>query len=574
MQLDKLQIDPRPKSSWQCFDLGCRLAVQHFRPLFCFWLLISLPVFGLAFWFSPSIAILIFWLLKPWFERGLLFILSREVFNQRVSILQVLRAWPSQIKARWFASISYARLAPSRSFDAPVAQLEKLTGEKRSKRLSVLHQSKDDNSGWWTICCVHWELFLLISILVLAQMMLPTEFEGVTLQDFFPLQISYQIQAVYATSVYISAALVAPFYVAGGFVAYLNRRVILEGWDIELSFKKWAASTTDKNKASAQIVVGAKSTAPKTTLNSVLPALVSLSSAIVLSIAVLIPTAASAQSFGDEDRVKEPELSTPASSEPSPSKRFISSDDLSRFDNLSKEEFGEWHPQNIDQNLSQVLGEAPFEQRSDHTVTRYRWKVDEVEEETPTMPDDDFLNFLKWLVASFEVIFWVLFALAFAYLIYSNRALFAHLKRASQDTLAIVDMPSFVGSSIDEPLPDDIGSHAQYAIDNGDYRLAMSILLRASLSELALSGVKITASMTEQECIYQIKQSCTLDLSNTMRALIEAWSRLAWAHQNPTSGDMQAMLEAYKRIFIKQSSDQHTLDESRESALANAEAQS
>ena len=38
-----------------------------------------------------------------------------------------------------------------------------------------------------------------------------------------------------------AVCVVEPFYVAGGFGFYINRRIYLEGWDIDLTFRKLAS---------------------------------------------------------------------------------------------------------------------------------------------------------------------------------------------------------------------------------------------------------------------------------------------------------------------------------------------
>lgn len=159
MQLSKLIIDVSPKTSWQAFDLGCRLALANYKTLIVYWLIVTLPVFIIAITLDLFWGFCIFWLLKPWFERGLLYILSAAVFGSNVSVAKTLVNLPSQIKPLWFSSITFRRFASSRSFDMSVAQLENVEGFARSKRLRLLHKTIDDNTTWWTICCVHWELF-------------------------------------------------------------------------------------------------------------------------------------------------------------------------------------------------------------------------------------------------------------------------------------------------------------------------------------------------------------------------------------------------------------------------------
>src|SRR5690606_17282231 len=64
---------------------------------------------------------------------------------------------------------------------------------------------------------------------------------------------------------YIAMALVAPVFVACGFSLYLNRRVKLEGWDIEIAFKRMAQKRGLQTFALATALaffMGASLTAP------------------------------------------------------------------------------------------------------------------------------------------------------------------------------------------------------------------------------------------------------------------------------------------------------------------------
>ena len=49
---------------------------------------------------------------------------------------------------------------------------------------------------------------------------------------------------------------IEPFYVAGGFSLYLNRRTLLEGWDIELELRRCAARFTNARTGTA-VLAGA-----------------------------------------------------------------------------------------------------------------------------------------------------------------------------------------------------------------------------------------------------------------------------------------------------------------------------
>ena len=84
MRLSDASVVIRPRSAWEAMDLGVLLSQRHRRLLMTSWAIVSLPVFALLsllLWESPSLAILLFWWLKPAFERLPLFILSLSLIH-------------------------------------------------------------------------------------------------------------------------------------------------------------------------------------------------------------------------------------------------------------------------------------------------------------------------------------------------------------------------------------------------------------------------------------------------------------------------------------------------------------
>ena len=101
MRLTNATVVIRPRSQWEAMDLGIRLARRHAGLLMASWAIITLPLLGLLsalLWSYPSIAVLIFWLLKPAYERLPLYILSQALFGHTPSLSASLRALPGLLK--------------------------------------------------------------------------------------------------------------------------------------------------------------------------------------------------------------------------------------------------------------------------------------------------------------------------------------------------------------------------------------------------------------------------------------------------------------------------------------------
>lgn len=244
MRLSDASVVIRPRNAWEAMDLGILLSQRHRRLLMASWAIVSLPVFALLsllLWQSPSVAVLLFWWLKPAFERLPLFILSKALFGETPTLGQALKQWPRLLKPQLLASLTWRRFSMSRSFLMPVVQLEGLEGDARQRRLGVLLQRNAGAARWLTLIGMHLEGALWIGLMVLFYLLLPQQIEldwnwqtliAAAQQDW--LWLEHLTNAFYA----LVLVLWEPIYVACGFSLYLNRRTELEAWDIELVFRR------------------------------------------------------------------------------------------------------------------------------------------------------------------------------------------------------------------------------------------------------------------------------------------------------------------------------------------------
>lgn len=236
------ELDVRPRSAWEALDLGTLLARRHLPRLMAAWALMTIPLFvllSLLCWRHPGLAFLLFWWLKPLYERLPLYMLSRAVFGSTPSIGQGLRALPAQLGPQWFASLTWRRLSPTRSFDLPVVQLEGLAGEPRRQRLALLGQRDSGIASWLTVVGLHLEFALLLGLIALFYFVLPQQLvEGWSWQELLNDTADWLWFEHLSNFLYVLVLIVwEPVYVACGFSLYLNRRTLLEGWDIELGFR-------------------------------------------------------------------------------------------------------------------------------------------------------------------------------------------------------------------------------------------------------------------------------------------------------------------------------------------------
>lgn len=245
MQLDKLIIETRIRSAWSSIDLGFSLARLFWVRAFCLYLIMAIPVYCLTLLFDDSVNALlpyfIFWLLKPIFERPLLHMMSRELFSQKMSIRNVLLDVWLWLKPSFFWLITVRRWSFYRSITAPIMLLEQPSGSDYAKRKSVLLSKCSSESFWLTVILYHVESFLFFAFMAVLVLFFPDSI-GAIWSNILDDNRDKYFDILYL----LIMAAVAPFFVVGGFMMYISRRIELEGWDIEITFRNWLASKKPK----------------------------------------------------------------------------------------------------------------------------------------------------------------------------------------------------------------------------------------------------------------------------------------------------------------------------------------
>jgi uncharacterized protein DUF4129 len=133
------------------------------------------------------------------------------------------------------------RLSPWRSFTLPVWQLEKQTGRAAHERRAALGRRMAGYGGWLTLIAASFEGIVFLSALLVVTLLAPAAGSpGFEFSEVFrgggeePSGWDLHRSLCYVVAV----SIIEPIYVAAGFSLYLNRRAILEGWDIELALRR------------------------------------------------------------------------------------------------------------------------------------------------------------------------------------------------------------------------------------------------------------------------------------------------------------------------------------------------
>ena len=255
--LENLSVSLRPRNPWEALDLGVAMVRDGWRPVYAAWLAIYLPLALLLGLTLRAWAPLVVWWLKPALDRVVLHVVACAVFGAVPSVKATIKALPALMRHGVFASLSYYRFDFARSFKLPVWQLEAQRGSAARARGKQLHKRTRGYAVWLTLACLNFEMIAIVSLLGVFDLLIPAasrqEFDWFALLRHGFADAPEYLGLLYAAAYLIAVALLEPFYVASGFALYLNRRALLEGWDIEMQMRRLAESK--RGVAAATVLV-------------------------------------------------------------------------------------------------------------------------------------------------------------------------------------------------------------------------------------------------------------------------------------------------------------------------------
>jgi Domain of unknown function (DUF4129) len=242
VQLERLSVALRPRGGWESLDLGFQMARAWWRPVWGTWLAVYLPLAAAlfaAFHDRLWAAVLALWWLKPLADRFVLYVVSRAVFGAPPTVRATLGAWRDVLSPGALAGLTLFRIDLARSFMLPVWLLEKQTGRDAHRRRKALGQRMRYYAVWLTILCAHFEAVVFLSLGVAGDLLLPAGGDaGFEFRDLLRGGAGAAWTWFDFACYVVAVSAIEPLYVSAGFALYLNRRAILEGWDIELALRR------------------------------------------------------------------------------------------------------------------------------------------------------------------------------------------------------------------------------------------------------------------------------------------------------------------------------------------------
>lgn len=498
---------PRTRRAMEAVDLGLSLLQTHWRAVAQVWMLQLALLLGLLLpflWKTPIWILLGLWWLKPWLDRGVLFVLSRVVFGQPASVWDFLRAWRAVHRRGLLASLLWRRLSPMRSYVLPVFQLEDLRGAAYRRRARVL--TRQGGGTGFLLTCSGWLFTVLtfLGFLPLIQAMVPPGTHWQIWNGFATMSTGFQWLLVALSA--LSLTLTEPFFVAGGFALYLNRRTHLEGWDLELVFRRLAA------RLLAVVLLGIGS----------------------LSLGAQEPP------LGLDPEAQAPaevQIEGPLRPEAEARQRALK---------ILKEDPAFCRTQKIKTLQYEPSGREPTWLRSLLDALFGKNKPDEKPE---SKVNSKFLEGLWGLLALAAKVLLVGGLLALLlWIVYSFRHRLGSLSVSSETWEA----PNAV-AGLDirpESLPPDVPAAARHLFVKGEPRAALALLYRGALAELVhRKGMEIPLSATEGDCLQAAQNHLEHAPAEIFATLTRVWQRLAYNDELPTRDAFEALCASWPGAF-------------------------
>ena len=499
MQIESTAIALRRREPWEAIDLGFAMLRQWWRPVYAAWAVTFVPVAGVILYAlrsEPVIAALCLWWLKPVFDRVCLHVLSRAVFGDVISVARVPADWREYLSPGLVAGQLWGRIDLARSFDLPVWQLERVSGLAARRRRAVLQRRARYHAVWLTGMCAIFESIVILGLLLLvSELATPVKASsGWILERLFGPGSSAEVWGMEATLAYAMAVtVIEPFYVAGGFALYLNRRTLLEGWDIELELRRCAARLAD-TRARAATLAATVLVALVTWLAQPQPAIAAEGTAVTSARQEIVVV------------LKDPEFPH------------------------TREEWG-WRVRWPQWELPDWLRWPDW--------LRFKWGDGDAGALTALQVVAELVKIALWAAAA-TLALWAIYYLA-------RRLPYLIEPRPGRTE----PPPVLFGLNIaPESLPVDIAGTAGRLLGAGQVREALSLLYRGALSSLVHSkGMELQAGDTERDCLNRARAVLPRQGLAYFGELIVAWQSIAYAGRLPDAGRTQGLVSAWAAHF-------------------------
>ena len=511
MNLQEITANIRLRNPWEAIDLGFAMVQQWWKSIYPPLAIITFGLATLIYLFTPTdylwVASLIFWWLKPLYDRVVLHVVSRRLFNQDLNTWQVFKALPLLIwNTGFFQSLTFRRFSLSRGFNLSIWQLEQLRGSKRATRQKLLHKISHTHAAWLTIGLVLLEIILWVSLFGLLYLFLPEK----TAQNFVTSLFGNDVEAETWVSVldyffYIAVVtLVHPFYIAASFSLYINRRTQLEAWDIELDFRKLSIRLSNLAKNSLGTIF--------------------ISVFILASLNMHVPAYADTSNSAETQKAKK---------------------EITEI--LDKQR------QAAEKSKEVIRETMRIKELNDRKKVKYWVPKKQAKSNKSNDQLESFLEpFAKIMGFIIEFGLWLLIAIGLILLIYFRDSWLQFFKRNKEPEIEEYQAPEVMFGMDVRPdsLPDDIVTEARKLWQENKPREALSLLYRGALIKLInQEQTKLQNSHTENDVLRVAKKTLNQSKHSYLTDLTSLWKQIAYAHRKPDEDQVFRLLDSWDSEF-------------------------
>ncbi len=510
MQLEGAKAELRSRAPFEAADLGVLLLRALFVPALKAWLGFVLPLqlaVMVACWsLSWGWSIFCLWWLKPVYDRAWGLVLGCGLFGDPPSGRTLYRALWSDGRRGLFGDLSWRRLDPARTLVIFVTLLEGLKGKAAARRRRTLGESTTVTAGLVLAACLALELAMTAGWILGMRALLPDEAAWIA-QELWPGDIvaiqERSILAAYAASL----GIVEPLFVAAGFGLYVNRRTNIEGWDVELTFRRMSRRLMSKGKvALAALLV----------LACVSPSLLAAGTVVAQEDS---ETESTSSAVDESLRLPAPEVQT---------------------DNAAADA------------MARVLA-RPELQRS-HFEEHWEFRSDQKLDDVPRS-SSPWLESLAGLMArGLEILLYALTVLALAVgvaVVVQRTQAFRPLR------VAPTPMPEFVallrGTDASSPVlaPHEVVPRARALLNEGQDVAALSVLYVGTLTALMQQhDVALPPQATEEQCLVAVRAApIAEDRRSLFVELTTLWQTSAYAHTQPERARLEDLCARFTVYF-------------------------
>ena len=590
MDITKINIEIRPRSAWEAIDLGFALTRKSWKQLYLVMIIYSLPfslLFSVIFYKEIWVAFIILWALKPFYGKAILHIISRGIFSEKVSYKELLKRMPGFFFKKCIWHYLIFRISSARGFNLPVWELEGLSGKKRMRRSSILKRARLHKSRRLATA-FHVLEFVIASTALYLMYKIGGFFLDYSRWYTFKYEYEHLIDMAFFASYYIAVVMIEPFFICATFAAYLNSRTELEGWDIELAFKRMAdrIKKHKRGMSEAKIVSSSKGKIKKDKQMELKGkasqiGVVGIVMFFAFTVAAL-PQYARANESDIDDDYSDPVCSDlkKAYEKKSDNKyekklrEIMKTDDFKRCKAVTRRELiysaGSRKLKNENDSKRVIRNETkdatisgkqvsyskdhqlvPMERDGNREAINKSGRLPDYKKEIETVAFERKVS-TAGLIA--EIVLWVvggilLILLLWYFMRFRDQFKFSPKQKKEKfdyrEDQQVIDI-----SEADNDIPLSIADKARQLWKNGQKDKAVGLLYSRSLGYLSQRyKLTITKDMTEDGCLNAVGRVAEKGVKDCFKNIVSLWLLVAYAHRSPSEERFEKAVKEWENCF-------------------------